>query len=540
MFFGGGNPNDLVEMYPVKVSKSAWSFVDKDGKIIYEDEFKNEPTPVIDGHFVVEEGDKYTFYEAGKKPKALAEGLKDAGFYIDGVIPVVMPKERISLMNGSGKVIKTIEPVSGKEIIKISAGALDGMFTIENEDGEVGFANTKGEVVIPPKYADATLFNEGYACASKDNDGDYTYVIIDKKGKEAGKLKSGWKPMSNFIGGRLLVRDEDGRFGFSNTKGEVEKRLPEKVEYVANFNEKYMIYSNENSYGVWKIGEDQPQIKAKYDYLSFYNDKLLLANNDDRYFLIDYSGEKKVEFDDYKGVMALSGKGFELLAREGSHYILINEDGKPVGKEEFNDFGLNLNYSKWVHSDYFNVEGMVKQLVEGITKTGYDKYSIGDSATKFDLNAEDHKWTSKLLLDPIEGYRYTIQPSVFFSANITDYTYQSYGYYYYGGEYKYFINPNAKVSGILLEVTAQTDIWDDTKGKLVDALKEKGFKVDQKEEDGGVYLSQGSTKVYILGNNHQVAVAIGPMQDMAQEVEATEVAVAEAEPDLEYENWESE
>lgn len=527
--FFGGSSDQPVEMYPVKVSNSAWSFVDNKGNIVYEDEFKNAPTPVIEGHFIVYEGESYTVYKADKKPKAIAEGLISAGYFFDGVIPVVKPKERISFMNGSGKIIKTLEPVNGKEIVKVSSASNDGMFRIVNADREIGYANTKGDVVIAPKYVDGTFFNEGYAIVTKElDDNEYSYVIINKKGKEEAKLKSGWTPESNFLGGRMLVSDEDGRYAFANTKGEVEKRLPEKVERVADYNEKYMIYENEDSYGLWKFGEDQPEIKAKYDYLSFYKDNLLLAYNDNKYFLVDYSGEKKVEFDDYKSIARLNGKGFEFMAREGSHYVLINEEGKPVGKEEFKDFFANIDFSDWVESDYFNVEGMVQQLVAGITANGYDKYSIGDYATKFNLTPEDHKWTSQLYLDNIEGYRYTISPVVYFNNNIIDYTY-TYNGYYYGGNYNYFINPNSKIVGITLTVNAATDIWKDAKTPIIDALKEKGFKVDKTEENGSVTLLKGSIRAYVLGEDNQVAIAL----DAATYDEAPAVAETAASDDIE-------
>lgn len=526
---GGDNPDEMIEMYPVKVSKNAWSFVDKDGNIVFEDEFKHRPTPVIDGHFVVEEGDYYTFYEAGKKPKAVAEGLKDAGYFYDGVIPVVMPKERITLLNGSGKTVATIEPVSGKEITKISAGAVDGLFKIANEDDEFGFVNTKGKVVIAPKYKRVSYFSDGYAWAAKERDNDeVSYVIIDKNGKEVGKLKNGWTPESPFVGGKMLATDEDGRYGFANTKGEVEKRLPEKVEGIADFNEDYMIYRNEGSYGLWKLGADQPEIKAKYDMLVFFNDKYMLAYNDDRSFLIDYKGEKKVEFDDYKNVMALSGKGFDLLAREGSHYILINEEGKPVGKEEFKDISVGVDFTDWVYSDYFNVEGMVQQLVADITKTGYGKYNLGESATKFNLSVDDYKWTNQMSLDQLEGYRYTIQPIVYFDERIVDW---NYGYYY---DTNYFINPNAKISGIALQMSAQTSVWDDAKTKIVDALKNKGFKVQDSNSEGTTSMSQGNTNIYITGSGSYIVVGITsePIEvEPATEAYATEEAVAVGEAD---------
>ena len=68
------------EYVAVKESRSGnWSFYSPDGKMVCKDEFKSEPSAVINGYFYVQEGEKglYTLYKVGEKPEAVkgCEGL---------------------------------------------------------------------------------------------------------------------------------------------------------------------------------------------------------------------------------------------------------------------------------------------------------------------------------------------------------------------------------------------------------------------------------------------------------------------------------
>ena len=67
-----------VDLIPVKISeKGKWSFINSMGEIIYEDEFKNEPSVAYNGFFSVEEEDGYSVYKVGPKSPEIIKNLEN-------------------------------------------------------------------------------------------------------------------------------------------------------------------------------------------------------------------------------------------------------------------------------------------------------------------------------------------------------------------------------------------------------------------------------------------------------------------------------
>lgn len=91
---GSSSRADLsnVELIPVTTTKDGkWSMINDKGEIVFDSEFKNQPTASYNGLFTVEEGKGLTVYKiGGDKPEAVSglENLKDAGFLEDGLMPV--------------------------------------------------------------------------------------------------------------------------------------------------------------------------------------------------------------------------------------------------------------------------------------------------------------------------------------------------------------------------------------------------------------------------------------------------------------------
>jgi hypothetical protein len=87
-----------------------------------------------------------------------------------------------------------------------------------NYDGEWGFINTKGEIVIPVEYASVKKFSEGLAAVQRDG----KWGFINKKDEVVIPFE--YDVVDNFSGGLAAVRKGDwgtGKWGFINTKGEV-------------------------------------------------------------------------------------------------------------------------------------------------------------------------------------------------------------------------------------------------------------------------------------------------------------------------------
>ena len=161
------------------------------------------------------------------------EGLKYVGYMADGLVPVTLPKERISVVDGSGKRVFTLDPVGGKEITYCSQGYSDGMLTVMAEDGNMGYVDTKGEYIVEPKYSTCNDFSEGLALVLKTigegEDAETKYIVINKKGDEVFALKAGFAPeMFKYGSGYLPVKDTNGHILFYDKRGRYTLNPPTK------------------------------------------------------------------------------------------------------------------------------------------------------------------------------------------------------------------------------------------------------------------------------------------------------------------------
>lgn len=118
---GSSGPiENAIEYFPFQLeSDGKWGMIDKDGEVLFSEEFKSEPSPVIDGVFFVREGDGYTLYKASDKPKPIngCEKLLSVGIMTDGIVPISRENERITIINKSGETVAVLNPVAGKEIV---------------------------------------------------------------------------------------------------------------------------------------------------------------------------------------------------------------------------------------------------------------------------------------------------------------------------------------------------------------------------------------------------------------------------------------
>jgi hypothetical protein len=80
-------------------------------------------------------------------------------------------------------------------------------------NGRYGFIDTKGTVRIPPTYDYATIFSEGLALVFIDG----KPLFIDKQGKVA--FASNYKTMSHFVEGRSQVQTYSEKRGIIDQKG---------------------------------------------------------------------------------------------------------------------------------------------------------------------------------------------------------------------------------------------------------------------------------------------------------------------------------
>lgn len=139
-------------------------------------------------------------------------------------------------------------------------GFHEGMAKVE-KNGQYGFINKKGKVVVPVKYGYASDFHEGLAAV---NGGGF----INKKGKLIIPIK--YEAVGDFHEGLVAVK-KDEKCGFINKTGKVV--VPAKYGDVREFYEGLAAVEKDGKWGfINKTGK--VVIPFKYSYVSYFNEGL--------------------------------------------------------------------------------------------------------------------------------------------------------------------------------------------------------------------------------------------------------------------------
>ena len=479
----------------VKTEKDGrWSMVNEKGEFLFKDEFEKEPTSVINGVFVVKEGETHSIYEAVEKPKVIAEGFQEVGMLNENLMPTVKDAERISIINKKGEQVFVLNPHNGKEIVACTPNFSDGLLSVKDEDGKWGYVNKKGEMVITPKYDSYSPFSDGLALVSKsEKDGNSSVLVIDKNAEVKMELKlKKFELQSPFKNGLAVVEDKDkDRIGFINLKGEF-KKVPKKVRRINDYDNNVFTYTDENGkWGVMGLDENNTEyIRAKYSNIQIISSDKFLVKDDKEYVILNKEGNKILDFgDDYEQV-DLFGSNF--IVKEGDIYMILDGENKPVNKNEY--YRINDKATKFevINSYYFDVDGVSQVIADCISDKGIDKYTLGEATSKYlKENLENYQSTTFNDTDNCkQGYKYSIDFGFVSDAPLVDW---DWGWNY---KVKYSVNPNAKIESISL--SANVDKYgEQVKAKLISLLEKKGWK-----NNDGTLVSNGKALDISMNSNY--------------------------------------
>ena len=390
---------DELSHFPVKLEKDErWSMIGSDGEILFQDEYEEVPTFVVNGVFVVLEGETYSVYRASEKPELIIDGLKGAGSMSDGLIPIVKKDSRITLIDKDGKEKFVLDSYEGKEIVKCDNRYSEGLLAVKTENNKWGYVNKDGEMVISPKYDDVRPFKGDYAIVyiSKKDSYETSRYVINKKGETILEIKDRYQSnqVVDFNYGLMPVYDTaKDKVGFLNIKGEFIS-VPSKVAGISGFNDEVFVFWNkEFKYGLMSFDEENTQlIRPKYDYITIISSDEFLVKNDDTYYVVNSKDEKIINFSGCDFVMPspITAK-LCYIAKEGKVSALLDKEGKQLGNVEFYAFYADKFdyyegdgcYDWYVHSDYFNPQS-VNKVIEDCFAT----YVLGESMAKYVTNPE--------------------------------------------------------------------------------------------------------------------------------------------------------
>lgn len=503
-----------VSYVPVKVSKYKWSFIDTDGKVACVDEFENCPTMVYNGFFSYENEDGYGLYKIEKKqPVTVGDlsGLQSIGYVEENKVPATITSHRIGVFDTAGKNLFEIQPVNGKEITMCSAGYSDDRLLIVDEEEKIGYIDGSGKTIISPVYTEGFDFSNGLAVVGNSSEDSYdvSYSVIDTSGKTIFKLRSDQRPSSYcdtpglFDNGYLIIMEDD-RDVLYNSKGEIFK-FPARIKRIVKTDGKYIIFKNEDGeYGVANM-EGEVFVSPRYENIQFLAHETFYAVEKERGIFLNRKGEITSQLN-YEYSTSFGKFGF-FVSDDDEHYRLVDEKGKEKGKEDFYRYNIEKrSYSSFVRTDYIDIEGAAKSIVDMISGDVVGPYTLCSTPGVVfnNLKPQDlERHYPPYTLDKIDinGYRYHISATGKFSSNLVYAERPYYSYYsYYDYDYTYTWNVNSYLYEIDLKISTDSEWGKSGFDAVVDHLKTKGFnpvKSGGVDYDYAALLKKGAVYIYV-------------------------------------------
>ncbi|CAD7287750.1 hypothetical protein LMG7974_00631 [Campylobacter majalis] len=258
--------------------------------------------------------------------------------------------------NQNGDVLYRPVTIRQRKVFTFSEGV--ALFMTDNYT--YGYLDTKGKVIIEPKFSEANSFTEGLAAVQIGG----LFGFIDKTGKVI--IKPQFNDVGRFYEG-LANALKDGKFGFIDKKGKFV--IPPKYDNVMPFSEGLAAVSVGEKWGfIDKSGK--VVVELKFDGVDEFRDGMTLVRLCEKFGFVDKSGrlaiEAKFDSGDYFGdglAPVLVDKRWGFIDKSGE--FVIEPKFKDAGwfSEGFASVEIQSN-EKRVGSPYY------KDFISFIDKTG--------------------------------------------------------------------------------------------------------------------------------------------------------------------------
>lgn len=336
-----------VEYFPFRENSSDdWGMISPTGKILFSDEFEEEPTCVQNGRFYVKNSDGYwELYTADKRPKQIGDTYEQAFVFDYDVTPVVKKNAKIiEFIDKNGKTKFTLDKINGKKVIALRRFC-EGIAVFQLSDNTFGAINTSGKVVIEPNYVVLGNCSDGkfISIHKKYLDSDSGKIsIIDKKGKIVHEFASskyddcGWGVREG-----LLAVQKDNGWGFINMNGDFVVRPSEKHRSIGILSNGYFTFYDGDNWGLKDV-KGETHIRAKYEDLRFVSDKILVCSDGDECWFVNLQGDKigNESFDN----SYIDFYGNATIVKTGSNsYSFVDKSGNFIkGSPVIYDYDLKI------------------------------------------------------------------------------------------------------------------------------------------------------------------------------------------------------
>lgn len=368
-----------------------WSIIDKNGKVIVEDEYPSDAriSKIYDGVYWVKSGDKYQLFSIDdpKKP-VMDEEFDYATDFHAGRAVVAADNQPIRIIDTSGKTKLTLD----KSVKRCGEFSEDGYALFVNSDKKCGIIDKYGKVTVKATYAFMTPITDGVVLAlKKEEDEKEKADILDTKGKKLGTINlKKYKIKEGYSEGKIVVRNTDS----DNARQEVLDKEGKKLFTIkkssgnnySKYKDGYITFTNsEDKYGIVD-GEGNEIIRPKYErMMNLGNGEFAVSKDGDKWGIVNIEDEEILPFE-YSGVKDfMLGENYVVV--DGSEILLLKKgEQKPLAT--FYDVSL---YGASSYAEYIDVDHIVNKIMSTIEE--YEKPRTAPTmAQDFKLDIDDYKW----------------------------------------------------------------------------------------------------------------------------------------------------
>ena len=377
-----------------------WGLLWPDGSVAVPAQYRHQPYGARQGRFVVETTPgTYRIFTLSPHPQAVGGSYASAGYYADGLIPVVPPESGIIYLDTLGRPAFSLDSLADCNVMEASTFS-EGVALFRTEQG-YGAIDTRGHVVIPPEYfllypcsnGKIVGLHRDYAEAFRQRrEQECVYTVLDKEGHIQshftgieiqygyGRFSAGVMPALGSAGG------ERGT-GLIDAQGHWALRPDSLLTHIDAVNGPYVVYNASGQRGLMRR-DGHVIIRPRYESLAFASPTRLLAqvrhfDRPDEYFYLTTDGARTSAYSYAALSPLLDGRHGFALTTDGQ-WLLVDADGIPQEKP-LNAYRLGLEDGKerWVKSDntdfaqtaraLLTAPGQLAGLTPGMTGTEMGK-----------------------------------------------------------------------------------------------------------------------------------------------------------------------
>lgn len=347
---GCSSNDNKVDFIPFKSDEDGkWGMISTDGKVLFEKEFHNVPTYVTEGRFFVQNQEGFwEMYSAEENPERIGGELRFASPFSNGVAMVTPRNEPITIINKKGEPVATLEEFENKKVTW--ASRFVGSTAVVACDTLLGVVDTKGNTVVPPKFATIEQLPSGLMIAAKYNyaSSHFTYdslpkgsqYILDSKGNEIFELPASkyWGVEPKGVTDKYITvvkrkmisktqstgkdsytyKEPEFTYSIIDYKGNEIVAASKNVKQILAVRGETYIFSNEDNLCGVKTFDGQTIIKPEYDGINFINEDC-------------YAVQKTTEETDENYNFVIQMK-------------LLDKEGNKIGNNTFRAVAGNCNY----------------------------------------------------------------------------------------------------------------------------------------------------------------------------------------------------